>query len=257
MDQLSSLIKGKFGKDLITLGTIDSTNTFAMELAEGGATHGTVVIADRQTSGKGRLGRAWLSPAGVNIYMSLILRPFVRPEDATLLTVIAAISCARALRDITRLPISVKWPNDLMIAERKAGGILVEIKSIGRKIVFAVVGIGINVNSDRNDFPPVLTGSATSLKIETSREQPRNLLIAGILNEIERWYDAFSGGKKKLLLDEWRNLSSTIGKTVTIKAGDEVLIGTAEDIDTSGMLLLKLPSGNIKTIHTGDLTILG
>jgi BirA family biotin operon repressor/biotin-[acetyl-CoA-carboxylase] ligase len=256
MEQLPSLIKGKIGRDLITLRTVDSTNTLALELGEKGAPHGTVVIADSQTKGKGRLGRTWVSPPGINIYMSLILRPNIRSADATLLMMIASISCARALRDGTGLPITIKWPNDLMVNDKKMGGILTEIKSIGGRILFAVIGIGINANSDRNDFPPDLRYTATSLKIETSREQPRKTLIAGILNEMSCWYDTLIGGERRLLLDEWRHLTSTLRKTVTVTTGDEVLTGTAEDIDANGMLLLKLPSGEIRTIHTGDLTFL-
>ncbi|HXX56552.1 MAG TPA: biotin--[acetyl-CoA-carboxylase] ligase [Thermodesulfovibrionales bacterium] len=256
MEQLPALIKGTIGRNLVVLRTVVSTNTFAMELGGTGAPHGTVVIAESQTKGKGRLGRTWASLSGTNIYMSLILRPGITSGNATFLTMAASIACARALREGTALPITIKWPNDLMIGNKKVGGILTEIKSAGERIIFAVIGIGINANADGDAFPPELRDTATSLKIEASREQQKDVLVAGILNEMACWYDALMGDERKVMLDEWRRLSSTLGKTVRVTTGAEVLTGTAEDIDEHGMLLLKVRTGEIRTIHTGDLTIL-
>jgi BirA family biotin operon repressor/biotin-[acetyl-CoA-carboxylase] ligase len=121
MDRLAEFRKEKIGSNLISLETVDSTNTFAMELGDKDATHGTVVIADRQIKGKGRLGRTWVSPPGVNIYMSVILRPVMNLKDGTLLTIMAAVACCKALREAAGLPITIKWPNDLMVADKKIG----------------------------------------------------------------------------------------------------------------------------------------
>ncbi|MBI5204817.1 MAG: biotin--[acetyl-CoA-carboxylase] ligase, partial [Nitrospirae bacterium] len=136
VEELKILVKGDFGKEIIFRESLDSTNTLAMELAEKGVSHGTVVIADRQLKGRGRLGRTWFSPPQGNIYMSVIVRPEIEPKDAALLTIMSAISCARAVRNSTRnesfptgLEVNIKWPNDLMVSERKLGGILTEMKS--------------------------------------------------------------------------------------------------------------------------------
>ncbi len=186
-----------FGKEIIFHESIDSTNTLAMELAEKGVSHGTVIIADRQLKGKGRLGRTWFSPPKGNIYMSVIVRPEIEPKDATLLTIMSAISCARAIRNSTGLEVKIKWPNDLMVSDlpvawqtgRKLGGILTEMKSDQDRIVFAVIGIGINVNARLDMFPDDICAAAASVMEELrekgySQEISRTLIIAAILNEL-------------------------------------------------------------------------
>ncbi|MFA4828689.1 MAG: biotin--[acetyl-CoA-carboxylase] ligase, partial [Thermodesulfovibrionales bacterium] len=167
LEELEMLVQGDIGREIIFFESIGSTNTAALELAEKGAPHGTVVIADRQTKGKGRLGRTWVSPPKKNIYMSVILRPEIEPKDATLLTIMTAVSCAKGVMKSTGLKAEIKWPNDLMISSKKLGGILTEMKSDPDGIVFAVIGIGINVNSKtKNDFPPDIRGIATSIREE-------------------------------------------------------------------------------------------
>ncbi len=244
------------GKNIIKLGTVDSTNAYAMDLAEKGAEHGTVVIAENQTKGRGRLGRTWVSPPGGNIYMSVILRPSIQLAEGTLLTIMAGVACCRALRNGTGIQVEIKWPNDLMVSGRKAGGILTEIKANAGNIVFAVMGIGINVNTSLEDFPSDVKETATSLRNEAAKEYPRDILVAGILGELEGCSDILAGGGKELILDEWRRLTTMLGRKVMAVLGDETLTGIAEDVDEQGMLLLRLPSGLLKKINTGDLTIL-
>ncbi|GAB4415011.1 MAG: biotin--[acetyl-CoA-carboxylase] ligase [Thermodesulfovibrionales bacterium] len=256
IEQIKSLIKGEIGRDIIFSAAVDSTNTLAMVLGDKGAPHGTVVVADMQYKGRGRLGRTWVSPPGVNIYMSVLLRPAIKSEDATLLTIMAAVACARAIRTATGLQVKIKWPNDLMVSDKKVGGILTEIKSCERRIIFAVIGVGINVNASMEDFPPDVRSAATSIRNETAKEQSRDLLIADILNELDRWYAILIMAGRKTLLDEWRCHTSTLKRSVTVTLGKEVYSGIAEDIDDEGMLMLKLPSGVLKKISAGDLTIL-
>lgn len=256
MDRLTSLVPGVFGRNIICLETVDSTNTLASDLGSGGAIHGTVVIADSQVKGRGRLGRSWISPPRRSIALSILLRPPLKPGDATLLTVLSAVACCRALRSSTTLQVSIKWPNDLVIDDRKIGGILTEVKTEGRKILFAVIGIGINVNSDSGDFPPDLRNIVTSLKAETGRECPRTLITAAILNEIEYWYDILISGGRNSLLREWRTLCSSLGREVIVTIDREIFAGIAEGIDDRGMLLLRISEGTIKTIHSGDVTML-
>lgn len=257
VEELRTLIRGDIGREIIFFESIGSTNTAALELAEKGAPHGTVVIADRQTKGKGRLGRTWVSPPKKNIYMSVILRPELEPKDATLLTIMTAVSCAKGVMKSTGLKAEIKWPNDLMISNKKLGGILTEMKSDPDGIVFAVIGIGINVNSKtKKDFPPDIRGIATSIKEELGKIQSRTFIIAEILKELEHWYKVLLNEGRKPLFDEWKRLSSTLGRKVRVTAGDNVFTGVAEDIDKGGMLILRLPSGMLKKISSGDLTMM-
>jgi len=257
LEELEMLVQGEIGREIIFFKSIGSTNTAALELAEKGAPHGTVVIADRQSKGKGRLGRTWVSPPGSNIYMSVILRPEIEPKDATLLTIMTAVSCAKGVMKSTGLKAEIKWPNDLMISNKKLGGILTEMKSDPDGIVFAVIGIGINVNSKTTkDFPPDIQGIATSIREELGKIQSRTFIIAEILKETEHWYKVLLTEGRKPLFDEWKRLSSTLGRKVKVTVGDNVFTGVAEDIDKGGMLILRLPSGILKKISSGDLTMM-
>ena len=265
VEELKILVKGDFGKEIIFNESIDSTNRLAMELAEKGVPHGTVVIADRQLKGKGRLGRTWFSPPKGNIYMSVIVRPEIEPKDATLLTIMSAISCARAVRNLTGIEVKIKWPNDLMVSERKLGGILTEMKSDQDRIVFAVIGIGINVNASLDAFPVDVRAVAASVIEELrkgkgikgdSPEISRTLIIAAILNELERWFKVLIKGGRIQLINEWKKLSSTLGRKVKVVSGKDAISGIAEDIDDEGMLILRLPSGGLKKISAGDVIML-
>lgn len=246
----------KIGKEIIRLGTIDSTNAFATDLAEKGAAHGTVVVAENQTKGKGRLGRIWVSPPGGNIYMSIILRPPTELRNVTLLTVMAGVACARAMRRNTGLTVELKWPNDLMVSGRKLGGILTEVKSKAGSIVFAIVGIGVNVNVRMEDLPSDVRRIATSVRNETTKEQSKDVFISDILDEFDTWYESLVEDKRELILDEWRGLTSMLGRTVQVTTGSETLTGIADDLDEKGFLIMRLPSGIKRKIDAGDLTIL-
>jgi BirA family biotin operon repressor/biotin-[acetyl-CoA-carboxylase] ligase len=244
------------GQQIIRLGTVDSTNTYAMELAEKGAAHGTVVIAGNQTMGKGRMGRTWVSPPGGNVYMSVILRPRVKLQNATLLTIMSGIACCLAIRDVAGLPTEIKWPNDIVISGRKLGGILTELKSKGDKISFAIIGIGINVNVPLSGFPADVRGIATSIGNETTKEHPVDALIDGLLKELDLWTAILDEKGSGPVLDEWRRLTTMLGRTVNVTLGGEILTGVAQDVDEQGMLILQLPSGLSRKINAGDLTIL-
>lgn len=214
------------------------------------------MLADSQEKGKGRLGRTWVSPPGVNIYMSIIARPAIGPKDVTLLTIIAAVGCTIALRRITGTNVTIKWPNDLIITCKKLGGILTEMKTDPDGQISAIIGIGINVNVDMDVFPPDVRKIATSVKNETGIPYSRTEIIVEILNEIDKWYRILKGRDRKTLLSEWCKLTSTLGREVKVTVGKETFTGLAESIDNEGMLILRLPSGVHKRISSGDLTIL-
>lgn len=257
IEELNTLITDTIWKEIFFFEDIDSTNTTAMELAEKGFTHGVVVLADSQSKGKGRRGRIWFSPSKSSIYMSVILNPGIEPKDATLLTLLAAIACAQAIRNTTGLDIKIKWPNDITLNGKKLGGILTEIKSDTEKIAFAVIGIGININIAPEKFPVDIKAIATSISEHTGATHSRTLIIAEILKNIERWYNAMAKGEYQTIISGWKKLTSTLGKRVSINANQKTITGFAEDIDNDGALILKLDSGSTAKINSGDLTELG
>ena len=247
-------LRGDFWKQVICYGSVGSTNELALSLPAAYSEAGTAVIADSQTKGKGRLGRVWVSPPGINIYMSALLAPKIPPRQAFLLTVAATLASASAIRDITGLDLKVKWPNDLIVGNKKIGGILTELRSAAHRIRCAVIGIGINVNSGKGNFPAELSSSATSMMVETGNSYSRNEVISEILNELERWYEELLVAGGASLLAAWRSLSETIGRDVRVARYADVLSGVAEGIDENGMLILRLPSGDRKRISSGDVT---
>ena len=255
IDDIKRNIKGDLGRKILFYETTDSTNTVALNLAETN-TEGLVILSDSQVKGRGRLGRLWISPGGVNIHMSVLLKPEIQPADATLITLMAAVACAIALRKITGIDIRIKWPNDLTVSDKKLGGILTELKIHQREIAFAIVGIGINVNVDTSVFPEDVRKMATSLKNETGKIYSREKIVAEVLNQMHKWYTALKRMERETILSEWRRLTSTLGREVMVVVGKETFKGFAESIDDEGMLLLRLTSGEVKRINSGDLRIL-
>lgn len=246
----------EIGKERVFLNTIDSTNSYALSLAEKGYPHGTVVIADMQTMGRGRLGRKWHSPPGKNIYMSIILRYPIKIR-LSLLTITAAVAVSEAIEKEVSVPVRVKWPNDIMVSEdkvfKKVGGILCEARFSGKEPQFVVVGIGINVNSLRNDLSPEILNTATSLRLVSGRDFDRNELLGGLLTSFDRWYGLFINGQDRTILTRWKEISLTIGKEVFILTGERIIKGKAIDIDIEGRLLIRQPSGIVQRIDSGDV----
>ncbi len=256
-EEVFSRVGGDFWRKILFYDSVDSTNDVGAGLiACAGAEPGTVVLADAQDRGKGRRGRRWLSPPGQNIYMSIILRPEISPRDFALLTLLAAVSSAGALRRVTAADVSIKWPNDLVLSGRKLGGILTEVKSGPDRTIHAVIGIGLNVNAWKKDLPDEIKEIATSLAIETGRVWVRTGIAAAILDEFEHLYKQLIQEGRGPLIRECRRLSSTLGKKVLVVTGKMRAAGVAEDIDDEGMLLLRLPSGEIRRVSAGDLEML-
>lgn len=244
-------------KEVLCYKTIGSTNEAGAALCQGKApVLGTVIIADMQEKGKGRLGRQWISPPGLNIYMSIVLVPAIAPKDATLLTILSSVACATALRETCGVDASIKWPNDLMIKGRKVGGILTEIRADPDRIAWAVIGIGINVNMDSLSFHGEMRRIATSIKAETGIAHRRSGLIVAILGALEKYYRILVNEGGTHVVAKWRQLSCTLGKRVRVASGPTHISGFAEDVDDEGMLLLRLPSGELKRIGAGDLTVI-
>jgi len=249
VEDIKAGIKGTIGKEIFFYETVDSTNTVAAILAEKGVEEGTVVVADSQIRGKGRLGRHWASPPGVNIYMSVVLRPEIETRNATLITIMASVACAKALRRVTGLDVTIKWPNDLMVSEKKLGGILTETRLARKRIKYAITGIGVNVNLDLDTLPDVIREFATSVTRETGRCFSRTEVIKGILTEVNKWYNILKEKKYSELIFQWKDLTSTLGRTVEIILGKETLRGFAESVNDEGMLIVRLPSGASRVVH--------
>lgn len=244
------------GSEILIYDEVDSTNNVAFELLRKGYPSGTVVIADRQTSGRGRLGRKWVSVGGKNIYMSFTLRPNFTPRYATLLTLTSAVACTTAIRRITEVPVVIKWPNDMLIGQKKVGGILNEMRIEGEQIKALVVGVGINVNMDEKDIPNEIADVATSLRIYKGKEFSRPVLIAEIIKEFERWYRLLLDGQAKTIIRRWLDLSDTIGRAVKIVLANREIVAVAEAIDDEGRLVVRLHDGTYEKISAGDVILL-
>jgi BirA family biotin operon repressor/biotin-[acetyl-CoA-carboxylase] ligase len=243
------------GKRIHAFSITDSTNVKAFELALHGAPEGTVVVAEGQRKGKGRLGRHWESPKGVNIYTSIILRPKMAPSLASQITMLAAVATARAIEKTARILPDIKWPNDVLIRNRKAAGILTEIDSEADIVNFIVLGIGIDVNMEPSALPPDVAKVATSLKNETGRAFERVPIVQELYRQLERWYDIFKKEGFGPIITEWERLSIMAGKHVKVSFLKETREGIALGLDTDGALLLRLPTGKIERVVAGDVTM--
>ncbi len=261
-DAVRALLQTRtLGWALHILEETDSTNTAALVLAQQGAGHGTVLAADRQTAGRGRLGRRWFSPPGENLYCSVILRRTPpgdhRRDDVSWLPLISAVAAARAIRTVTGLHPVLKWPNDVLIGERKVGGLLCEGGGASSQSAYVVVGVGINVNTRREAFPEDLRDLATSLRSETDRQVNRAALLASWLSELEGQCDALWAGRREEIGQEYTNLCSTLGHRVRISlAGGQVVEGLADSLGPDGSLKIKRDGGEtgpLVEIHAGDV----
>jgi BirA family biotin operon repressor/biotin-[acetyl-CoA-carboxylase] ligase len=233
---------------------IGSTNDRARELAEEGAEHGEVVIAEAQTAGRGRRGRLWVSPARKNLYFSVILRPDLPPARAPELTLVASVALCDALRQ-AGVQAGIKWPNDLLASERKIAGVLTELAAEADRVHWVVIGAGVNVNAREEDFPEELRGEATSVLLERGEPAPRALFAAACLTALEGWLDRHAEEGFAVVREAWRERSTTLGREVTVRTDGREIVGTAEDIDDAGALLVRGPAG-LERILAGDVTLL-
>ncbi len=231
---------------------LDSTNDEAHRLAEAGAAHGTLVIAEAQTRGRGRRGRAWSTPPGTALAMSLVLRPQLPPSRAPELSFAAALAVCESARALGALGAQVKWPNDVLCDGRKLSGILAELRSSGPRLTHLVLGIGLNVNVALEELPPELRPLATSLRIESGAPVSRARACATLLAALERWLDLHAREGFSPLRARWRGLSCTLGRRVCVE-GEPPLSGLAEDLAEDGALLLRSADGALHRVSAGDV----
>ncbi|CUX31815.1 biotin--[acetyl-CoA-carboxylase] ligase [Clostridium sp. C105KSO13] len=257
-EELSSTMDAQWaGKKIYYFDEIDSTNTRAKQLGEEGALHGTIVVAEEQSAGRGRRGRAWKSPIGSNIYMSILLRPEdIPPVKAPMLTLVMGLSTAEGLREYTSLDIQIKWPNDIILEGKKLAGILTEMSTEVDFINYIVIGTGINVNMKQ--LPAEVAEKATSLRLETGRFMRRSEIIAIIMKKFEKNYQIFMENKDLGQLQEkYNNLLITREKEVRIIGTREEYGGYALGINEKGELMVRKSDGAVETVSSGEVSVRG
>ncbi len=230
---------------------ISSTNDLAKELGAKGAPEGTLVVAETQSAGRGRLGRSWESPPAVGLYVSLLLRPPLPPGEMPQITLTTAVAGVRAVKRATGLTPGIKWPNDLLLDGKKAGGILTEMETESDCIRYLVLGWGLNVNNP--GFPPELAPIATSLFLAAGRKFSRVAILRAWLEEFEALYDRFLARGFPGILQEWRQYAVTLGQEVQVLQGTRRLKGKAVDVGEDGALLLEQPTGEIIRVTSGEI----
>ena len=245
----------QFGVKIHVFSHCDSTNAIAFRLALNGADEGEVVVAESQTAGKGRMGRHWESPPGVNIYLSIILRPPFPPNKMPLITLMTAIACAEGIEEVAGFLPAIKWPNDLLLNGKKLGGILTEADMEMDRINFVIVGIGINVNIPRSAFSPSIKDTVTSLQEALGKQVSRIPLIQALLQKFELWYTRVKEGMGEEIRRRWEEISQIRGKEVSVDFMGETVKGRALEIDADGALLVQEPGGEVKRIVAGDVHV--
>lgn len=254
LEQISKKLTTRWlGRTIRFYPEVDSTNVTAMDLAQQDAPEGTVVLAEQQLRGRGRGDRSWHSPPGVGIYCSIVLRPELSPAETMLLTLMTAVAIARAMALETNLSPRIKWPNDILINDKKVVGILSESKVGATGVEHAIIGFGINVNHTRADLPQELLLAASSLSIELGEPVDRSKLITKILAEVEYLYEGLQQGDVAIILEEWRRFSATLGRHVRITQRGELTEGIAVDVTEEGALLVRVEQNSLITVHAGDI----
>lgn len=239
------------GHDIHYFKEVDSTNEVAKYLAEDSAEEGVAVIAETQNRGKASRGKTWISPPG-GVWMTIILRPDIPPSKAPQLTLVTGVAVAETLKKECKLDVSIKWPNDILIGNKKVCGILTEVSANMDKVNYIVVGIGIDMNVDVPQFLSKLGKGATSLKNELDMEINGALLVQRFLLEFEEVYKKFKNDQFPEILNDWRNLSSTIGTNVEIRTRGKTVRGEAVGINKDGVLILELEDGSLRKMISGE-----
>jgi BirA family biotin operon repressor/biotin-[acetyl-CoA-carboxylase] ligase len=251
----SGLATAVMGTRIEYFAELSSTNGEAKRLAREGAPEGTVVVAESQSGGKGRMGRYWFSPRGKGLWFSTVLRPPVNPVETPQVTMVVAVAIATAVRKHTGVPAGIKWPNDILVQGKKVCGILVELNAEMDRVNFLVAGIGLNVNIDRKDFPLDVADIATSLKLEAGRYIPRVPLLRALLESIDKWYRCWLSDGFALVLEKWRELCVTLDCPVTVHTMQGSYDGHAIDVDEKGMLLVRARDGSVQRLVAGEVSL--
>lgn len=245
----------EIGRSVYFYETVPSTQKLAKELALNGANHGTLIVADEQTEGRGRLVRNWYSPKGTGLWMSLIIRPEIAIQQAPQLTLLTAVAVVEAIKDVAGIQPEIKWPNDILISGKKVCGILTELQAEESHIQSLIIGIGINVNQKQEDFPSELQTIATSLKIEADKLIDRTKLLQCFCYRFEKLLNTYIDNGFLPIKQLWEGYSCSIGREITARTLNGNYHGLALGINEDGVLLLKQQSGEIREIYSADIEI--
>ena len=242
-----------FGKKIHYTEKVDSTNNVAKKLAEEGAEEGTIVLAEEQSGGRGRLERSFLSPFAQGVWFSLILRPTFLPMEVSKMTLLAAVALTKALHKMGLVECGIKWPNDILVKNRKVVGILTELNASMERINYLVMGIGINTSLTKKELPKDLRKTVTSFTIENVPVH-RQALLQEVLLQLERYYEIAETEGFKPILAEWKVLSMMMGKEVEVSEPGRSFTGKAVDLDDSGNLIVETEAGR-ETVLAGDVRV--
>jgi len=254
-DDIKARLKTKLiGSEILVFEETASTNDVVEHLAKSGAREGLVVFAESQTRGRGRRGRTWTSPRGKGLWFSVLLRPTLPPSAASRITVAASVAVARAIRQNCGVDARIKWPNDVTVNGKKLAGILTELRAEADEILLAILGIGVDVNCQREDFPSELESVATSVELEAESAQDRVALAAQVLAALDECYRT-ALTDFEAIADEWAKLSTTLGRHIVVTMGQRRIEGFAQALDSDGALLLRRDSGQIERILGGDVVV--
>lgn len=249
----SSLVGQRLGVKFHYFVEIDSTNTRARKLAEKGAREGEIVVAEQQSQGRGRLGRNWISPPFLNLYLSIVLRPELQPVHAPQITLMAAVALADAVAQFSVEPPAIKWPNDILVRGKKLAGILTESSVTSERINYVILGIGVNVNYACALMPEAIRGRATSLMECAGQIVSREAFLGRLIQDLERCYGILGEAGFDRIAQRWESYFSLRGKPVRIETGDGAVAGIAKGIDKDGALLIEIEGGQFHRILAGDV----
>src|SRR5574337_1069056 len=253
----AGLMTRRIGCAIHLFQEVDSTNDEAAALAGRGEAEGAIVIAEGQRRGRGRLGRQWQSPRGLGLYLSVILKPTIPPHSAPLLTLMGAIAGADAIERMTGIAAALKWPNDLIVHERKVGGILGEMAVEDSRLLHVILGIGINVNQTEADFDEELRRIASSLRIEAGHPVDRTAMVRSFCESLDGWYERFLCDGPLSILEHVRRRCLTLGRPVTARSGDQEISGLAVELESDGRLVIRDARGALHHLLAGDVTLTG
>lgn len=244
---------GRLGKKIHYFSELDSTNLFAVKRAQEGGEEGEIVVAERQTHGKGRMGRSWFSPPGLNLYLSAILRPRLHPLRAPQITLMAAVALAETAQTFLPDPVAIKWPNDILVKGMKLAGILTESSCDSERIHYVILGIGVNLNLPLDLLPDALRDRATSLLTLTGKPIDRTAFACRLIRSLDQCYGELEGQGFGRLAERWDRFFALKGKRVRVDMAGEAVSGRAAGIDKDGALILQLDDGSRRRILAGDV----
>jgi BirA family biotin operon repressor/biotin-[acetyl-CoA-carboxylase] ligase len=246
------------GHHVYIFGTVDSTNRVLARLADRGAAEGTVVLAEAQTAGRGRQGTSWFSPEGANLYASILFRPRLAPRELPLFAPIASLALAETVW-LEGAPARIKWPNDVLVRERKLGGVLVEAPVIGDRVLYVILGIGVNLNVEPAELTAALgepAEAAVSLREALGRDIDRNVFAAALLSRLEKWHHTFATRGPDAVRAAWQARDALRGRRLEARSGSAVCEGWCRGIDADGSLVLEDDAGQARRIVSGAVRVI-